>query len=226
MKPVSGEKTPVEIISRSERVLGPSVTLRRLSAFCFRSSRSSSGARRSTRAPPCGILVVYSISTFISSPPGSCPVWGGEPAHYASGKARYAVIPGTLADDPQPQLVRVAAGDLKEPGAVHTDPLQDLAPLRPERAGDEACVLDDAGALLGGVLEQGAHLRSQPGWLARQRQPRSCVVQSVPHRFVFDRGAVRPGVVVQVLLVVYKQRGVGVEGPLETIESHPLVQAV
>src|SRR5215213_989883 len=40
--------------------------------------------------------------------------------------------------------------------------------------------------------------------------------QLVPHRFVLHRGAVRPGVIVQVFLVVYKQRGVRVEGPLET----------
>ena len=134
--------------------------------------------------------------------------------------------PGTLADDPQPQLVRIAAGYLKEPGSVHTEPLQDIAPLRPERVGDEGCVLDDACTPLGGVLEQGAHLRSQPGWLARQRQPLSCVVQSVPHRFVFDRGAVRPGVVAQVLLVVYKERSVRIEGPLKAAEGHPLVQSV
>ena len=226
MKPVSGEKTPVEIISRSESVLGPTAILRRPSAFCVRSSRSSSGARRSTSVPPCGTLVVYSISTFIRSPPGSRTIWGGEPAPYTSGEARYAVIPGTLAHDPQPQLVRVAAGDLEEAGAVHTGPSRISPHLRPERAGDEGRVLYDAGALLGGVLEQGAGLRSQPGGLAGQRQSLSRVVQSVPHRFVFDRGTVRPGVVVQVLFVVYEQRGVRIEGPLQAAEGHPLVQSV
>src|SRR3712207_4374844 len=48
----------------------------------------------------------------------------------------------------------------------------------------------------------------------------------VPHGFVLDRGSVRPGVVVQVLFVVYEQRGIGVEGPLQAIEGHPLVQSV
>src|SRR5215210_494813 len=226
MKPVSGEKTPLAIISRSERVLGPSVTLRSSSALRFRSSRSPSGAFRSTSAPPCGMLVVYSISTFIRSPPGSRTVWSGEPAPHTSGEARYAVIPGTLSNDPQPQLSRVAAGDLEETGAVHPGPLQDLAPLLPERAGDESRVPDDAGALLGGILEQGAGLRSQLGGLAGQRQSLARVVQSVPHRFVFDRGTVRPGVVAQVLFVVYKQRCIRIEGPLEAAEGHPLVQSV
>src|SRR3712207_9219908 len=41
----------------------------------------------------------------------------------------------------------------------------------------------------------------------------------VPHRFVLDRGSVRPGVVVQVLLVVYEQRGFGIEGPLQALRS-------
>src|SRR5688572_26005316 len=48
----------------------------------------------------------------------------------------------------------------------------------------------------------------------------------VPHRFVLDRGSVRPGVVVQVLLVVYEQRGFGIEGPLQALEGNPLVQSV
>src|SRR5215210_4331667 len=165
MKPVSGEKTPVEIISRSESVLGPSATLRSSSALRFRSSRSPSGAFRSTSAPPCGMLVVYSISTFIRSPPGSRTLWGGEPAPHTSGEARYAVIPGTLAHDPQPQLRRVAAGNLQEAGLVHPAPLQDLTPLLPERAGDEGRVLDDAGALLGRLLEESAGLSSQLGGL-------------------------------------------------------------
>src|SRR5215211_6435948 len=201
MKPVSGEKTPVEIISRSERVLGPSATLRSPSALPLRSSRSSSGARRSTSEPPCGMLVVYSISTFIGSPPGKGGVWGREPAPHASGEARHTVIPGTLAHNPQPQLPR-------------------------ERVGNKGSVLDDAGALFGGILEAGAGLRSQLGGLAGQRQSLSRVVQSVPHRIVFDRGTVRPGVVAQVLFVVYKQRGVRIEGPLQAAEGHPFVQSV
>ena len=172
------------------------------------------------------MLVVYSISTFIRSPPGSRTIWGGEPAPHTSGEARYAVIPGTLAHDPEPQLCGVAAGDLEEAGLVHTGPLKGLAPLLPERAGDEGRVLYDAGALLGGLLEQGADLRSQPGGLAGQRQSLSRVVQSVPHRFVFDRGTVRPGIVAQVLFVVYEQRRVRIEGPLETAEGHPFVQSV
>src|SRR5215203_6435221 len=226
MKPVSGEKTPVEIISRSERVLGPSATLRSPSALPLRSSRSSSGARRSTSEPPCGMLVVYSISTFISSPPGKGGVWGREPAPHTSGEARHAVIPGTLAHNPQPQLFRVAVGDLEEAGAPHPALLQDLAPLLPERAGDEGCVPDDAGALPGGILEQGARLGPRFGGLTGQRQSLARVVQSVPHRFVFDRGAVRPGVVAQVFFVVYKQRGVWIEGPLQAAEGHPFVQSV
>src|SRR5919112_1632504 len=193
MKPLSGEKTPVEIISRSESVLGPTVILRSPSAFRVRSSRSSSGALRSTSVPPCGTLVVYSISTFIRSPPGSRTIWGGEPAPHTSGEARYAVIPGTLAHDPEPQLCRVAAGDLEEAGLVHTGPLQGLAPLLPERAGDEGRVLYDAGALLGRLL---------------------------------DRGTGCPGVVAQVFFVVYEQRRVRIEGPLETAEGHPFVQSV
>jgi hypothetical protein len=136
------------------------------------------------------------------------------------------VIPGTLAHDPQPQLCGVAAGDLQEAGLVHPVPLQDLTPLLPERAGDEGRVLDEAGALLWGLLEEGAGLSSQPGGLAGLRQSLSRVVQSVPHRFVFDRGTVRPGVVAQVLFVVYKQRGVRIEGPLQAAEGHPFVQSV
>src|SRR5918997_4863638 len=160
MKPVKGEKTPLAIISRSESVLGPSSTLRSSWALCFRTSRSPSGAFRSTSVPPCGTLVVYSISTFIRSPPGSRrAVYGGEPAPYASGEARYAVIPGTFSDDPQPQLIRVTAGDLEEAGAIHAASLECLAPLLPERAGDECRVPDDAGALLGGIVEQGPGLR-------------------------------------------------------------------
>src|SRR5215203_3222499 len=197
MKPVSGEKTPVEIISRSERVLGPSATLRSPSALTLRSSRSSSGARRSTSEPPCGMLVVYSISTFIGSPPGKGGVWGREPAPHASGEARHTVIPGTLAHNPQPQLPRVTADYLEEAGAVHPASLQGFAPLLPERVGNKGSVLDDAGALFGGILEAGADLRSQLGGLDGQRQSLSLArarVQSVPHRFVFDRGTVRPGV--------------------------------
>src|SRR5918993_133986 len=230
MKPASGEKTPVETISRSERVLGPSATLRSPSALPLRSSHSSSGARRSTSEPPCGMLVVYSISTFIGSPPGKGGVWGREPAPHASGEARHIVIPGTLAHNPQPQLPRVTADYLEEAGAVHPASLQGFAPLLPERVGNEGSVLDDAGAHFGGILEAGAGLRSQAGGLAGQRQSLSLalahVLQSVPHRFVFDRGTVRPGVVAQVLFVVYKQRGVRIEGPLQAAEGHPLVQSV
>src|SRR5215217_1057951 len=226
MKPVSGEKTPVEIISRSESVLGPTAILCSPSAFRVRSSRSSSGALRSTSVPPCGMLVVYSISTFIRSPPGSRTIWGGEPAPHTSGEARYAVVPGTLAHDPQPQLCGVAAGDLEEAGLVHPVPLQDVAPLLPQRAGDEGRVLDNAGALLGGLLKEGAGLSSQLGGFAGQRQSLACVVQSVPHRFMFDRGTVRPGVIAQVLFVVYKQRCVRIEGPLEAAEGHPFIQSL
>src|SRR5919112_1283438 len=59
MKPVRGEKTPLEIISRSARVLQPSAILRSPLALCLRSSRSSSGARRFTSAPPCGTLPIH-----------------------------------------------------------------------------------------------------------------------------------------------------------------------
>jgi hypothetical protein len=114
------------------------------------------------------------------------------------------MIPGALADDPQPQLLRVTAGDLEEADAVHPAPLKDLAPLFPERAGDEGRVPDDVGTLPGEILEQGAGLQPQLDGLIGQRHSLSRLVQSVPHRFVFDRGAVRPGVVAQVLLVVYK----------------------
>src|SRR5918998_1974369 len=114
MKPVRGEKTPLEIISRSESVLGPSATLRSPSALCLRSSRSFSGARRFTSAPPCGTLVVYSVSTFIRSPPGNHRLGGREPAQNPSGQAGNALIPGTLAHDPEPQLARVAADDIEK----------------------------------------------------------------------------------------------------------------
>src|SRR5918997_2929687 len=183
MKPVRGEKTPVEIISRSESVLGPSATLRSSCALCLRSSRSSSGARRFTSAPPCGMLVVYSVSTFIRSPPGTL----GEPAPHPSGQAGRAVIPGTLAHDPQPQLARVVAGDLEEAVAVHASVLEVLRPLAPEQIGDEGRVAYDAGTLLGPVLEQGTDLRSQISGLRGQRQCPAYVSQSVPHRFVLDR---------------------------------------
>src|SRR5918999_439126 len=101
MKPARGEKTPVEIISRSESVLGPSATLRSSLALRARSPRSSFGARRFTSVPPCGTLVVYSVLTFIRSPPGSRGT--REPALHPSGEAGHAVIPGTLAHDPEPQ---------------------------------------------------------------------------------------------------------------------------
>src|SRR3712207_8319569 len=55
--------------------LFPYTTLFR--SLCLRSSRSSCGARRFTSAPPCGTLVVYSVSTFIRSPPGNHSL--GEP---------------------------------------------------------------------------------------------------------------------------------------------------
>ena len=97
-------------------------------------------------------------------------------------------------------------------------------PLLPERAGDEGRVLYDAGALLGTPRAgRGSPLLNSAGSPGRE-QSLSRVVQSVPHRFVFDRGTVRPGVVAQVLFVVYEQRRVRIEGPLE--EGHPFVQSV
>src|SRR5918998_2234111 len=151
MKPVRGEKTPLEIISRSESVLGPSVILRSSWALCLRSSRSSSGARRFTSAPPCGTLVVYSVSTFIRSPPGNHSLGGREPAPHPPGQACNALIPWTLTHNPEPQLARVAAGDLEKAVAAHASEL--LLPLVPEEIRDEGRVANDAGTLLGPVLE-------------------------------------------------------------------------
>src|SRR5919112_4806094 len=57
--------------------------------------------------------------------------------------------------------------------------------------------------------------------LATRRAPRaqaiSCVgpPQSVPHRFVLHRGAVGPGMVVEVILIVYEKRYIRIEGPLQ-----------
>src|SRR3712207_951587 len=226
MKPLRGENTPVEIISRSESVLGPSATLRRSSALRLRSSRSSSGARWFMSAPPCGTLVVYSVSTFIRSPPGNHRLGSREPAPHPSGQAGHAVIPGTLAHDPEPQLARVAAGDLEEVVVAHAGVLEFLPPLLPEEIRDEGRVAYDAGALLGPILEQGTGLCSQIRGLLGQRQYRVYVSQSVPHRFVLDRGTVRPDVVAQVFFVVYEQRGVRIEGPLQAAEGYPLVQSV
>src|SRR5918997_2921685 len=159
MKPARGEKTPLEIISRSESALGPSATLRSSLAFCPRSSRSSCGARRFTSVPPCGTLVVYSVSTFIRSPPGNHRLGCREPAPHPSGQTGHAVIPGSLAHDPEPQLVGVAAGDLEESLAVHAGALEVLPPLFPEGIGNEGRVACDAGALLRRFLEQGTSLR-------------------------------------------------------------------
>src|SRR5918998_6444147 len=69
MKPVSGLKTPVEIISRSERARGPRATFDSSSAFCSLSARSLSGIRRSTSSPPCGSIAVYSVALLIDRPP-------------------------------------------------------------------------------------------------------------------------------------------------------------
>src|SRR3712207_2057732 len=227
MKPVRGEKTPVEIISRSESVLGPRATLRSsCCALCLRSSRSASGARRFTSVPPCGTLVVYSVSTFIHSPPGNRRLGPREPAPHPSGQAGNAVIPATLAHDPEPQLVGVAAGDLEEAFVAHAGVLEVLSPLVPEGVGDEGRVAYDATAFLGTIFEQGAGLRSQVRGLPGQSQYPACVLQSVPHRLVLDRGAVRPGVVAQVFFVVYEQRGVRIKGPLQAAEGHPFVQSV
>src|SRR3712207_296185 len=161
MKPVRGEKTPVEIISRSESVLGPSATLRSSSALCLRSTSSSSGARRFTSVPPCGTLGVYSVSTFIRSAPVNCNLGCREPAPHPSGQAGHAVIPGPLAHNPEPQLAGVAARDLVNALAAHAGALEVLPPLLPEKVGDEGRVAYDAGALLGPVFEQGSNLRSQ-----------------------------------------------------------------
>src|SRR5919199_1642005 len=226
MKPSRGLKTPVEIISRSESVLGPSATFCSSSALCLRSSRSSCGARRLTSVPPCGTLVVYSVSTFIRSPPRDCGIRKGEPAPHPSSQAGHAVIPGTLAHDPEPQLVGVAAGDLEKAVAAHSGALEVPSPLIPEKIGDEARVTQDARSLLRPLLEQGAHLRSQLCGLLGQGEYLACFLQSVPHRFMLGRGTVRPRVVAQVLFVVYEQRGVRIEGPLQAAEGHPLVQSV
>src|SRR3712207_8025285 len=161
MKPLRGENTPVEIISRSESVLGPSATLRRSSALRLRSSRSSSGARWFMSAPPCGTLVVYSVSTFIRSPPGNHRLGSREPAPHPSGQAGHAVIPGTLAHDPEPQLARVAAGDLEEVVVAHAGVLEFLPPLLPEEIRDEGRVAYDAGALLGRSEEHTSELQSR-----------------------------------------------------------------
>src|SRR5918998_5330980 len=64
------------------------------------------------------------------------------------------------------------------------------------------------------------------GSSGRERQYSARVSQSIPHRFVLDRGTVRPDVVAQVFFVVYEQRGVRIEGPLQAAEGHPLVQSV
>src|SRR3712207_3678967 len=108
MKPVRGEKTPLAIISRSERVLGPSAILRSSLALRLRSSRSSSGARRFTSAPPCGTLVVYSVSTFTGSPPRNRGLEDREPAPHPSDQAGHAAFPPTLAHDPEPQTRRAS----------------------------------------------------------------------------------------------------------------------
>src|SRR5918997_1913486 len=108
MKPVRGEKTPLAIISRSESVLGPKVTFGSSWALCLRSSRSSSGARRFTSAPPCGTLVVYSVSTFIRSPPRNRGPEDREPAPHPFEQAGHAVFPEALAHNPEPQKIRRA----------------------------------------------------------------------------------------------------------------------
>src|SRR5215208_104942 len=67
MKPSRGLKTPLAIICRSERVLASRGTRGSPRASLTSSPRSSTGALRSTRIPPCGAMVLLSTSIFLLS---------------------------------------------------------------------------------------------------------------------------------------------------------------
>src|SRR5829696_7851358 len=151
---------------------------------------------------------------------------GRESTQQAAGEAGCAVVPWTFADHPESEFACVRARDLQEPVVDHAGSFEVGPPFSPEEIRDKSGVGDNATTLLGRILEYGTRPGLYLNGLIRNREPLYIAFQLVPHRFVFHRSAVRPCVIVQVFLVIYKQRGVWVEGPLETTEGHPLVQAV
>lgn len=136
------------------------------------------------------------------------------------------MIPDTLAEHPEPQLVGVATRDLQKPVVVHAIGFESILPLFPQRVRDETSVVYNASPFLRSFLQKSARLRTEFDWFVWYGQLFAYVRQLVPDCFVFGRGAIRPGVVFQMLFEVYEHRGFRVEGSLQTVERNPLVQTV
>src|SRR5436305_15246609 len=112
MKPSSGLKPPITIISRSDSVRRSSRSADRRTAARSHRARSASVASRSTSTPPCGAMASSSLSLVIASPYGQVPGDANESASHAEADERPVVDRGQVEGEPRD-------GDQHEAGNEH-----------------------------------------------------------------------------------------------------------